>query len=148
MTANHCATEAWVRGPRKRVGTVGLRQMLTLVFVSFGLVNCVRTPQSNQSDVASAMIPPNALVLKDLGWLIETWSARKIYTFESQLTESEYRAWAKRSIGPDWHCRIENGRVLLFTRLGPTEQQTLELRSEEADPGRIRVRVTFIAMPT
>lgn len=68
--------------------------------------------------------------------------------FESRLGKSEYLAWLRPVLGPDWNCRLENNSAVLLTRLLSEEQQTLELRIEAMAAGSIRIHATFIAMPT
>ena len=94
------------------------------------------------------MIPPRATMLEDADWITGAWSAQKSYAFETGLTQSEYLEWARRAIGSDWHCRIQTDGVAIFTRLLPTEQESLELRQGFAVAGRSRMRVIFIALPT
>lgn len=85
---------------------------------------------------------------EDSGWVVDTWSARRNFVFESGLAKSEYLAWLRPVLGRDWHCQLKSSSAVVLTRLASEEQQTLELRIDEVDAGRIRIHATFIAMPT
>jgi hypothetical protein len=43
------------------------------------------------------MIPPRAVIVENADWVIGTWSAQKVYTFEAGLAKSKYLTWAKRA---------------------------------------------------
>jgi hypothetical protein len=94
------------------------------------------------------VIPAGSVITANPDWAIETWSGRKEYTFEASFSQAEYRSWAKRKLGADWHCSAETGVTVVFTRLLPTEQQILDIGFDAGSPQRIRVRVTFTAIPT
>jgi len=102
----------------------------------------------SRNDLARELIPAGSVITADPEWAIETWSGRKAYTFETPFSQAEYRSWAKRKLGADWHCHAETGVTVVFTRLLPTEQQILDIGFDAGGSQRIRVRVTFTAIPT
>lgn len=128
----------------------GARTILILVLIACACLSCARNPRSpDPKDVALIVIPPDSAIVENSDWVKETWSARKAYTFESQLTQAEYLTWAKLALGPGWHCHGETDGAILFTRLLSGEQQNLELRAKIDDSKhRICVSVTFTATAT
>ncbi len=63
------------------------------------------------------------------------------------MSLAEYRSWAERKLGENWHRRVATGSGSSYDRLTPTEQQELDI-GVEVTPQALRVRVTFTAMPT
>jgi len=128
---------------------VGAGVVLVLLLPSCGFTDRTSTASlCSRKDLARELIPAGSVITANPDWAIETWSGRKAYTFETPFSQAEYRSWAKQKLGADWHCHAETGVTVVFTRLLPTEQQILDIGFDVGSPQRIRVTVTFTAIPT
>jgi hypothetical protein len=101
-----------------------------------------------ESDLEKEVITAGSVITANPDWAINTWSARKTFSFDTRLSQSEYRSWVKRNLGADWHCRAETAAQLVFGRLLSAEQQVLEIGLDDGGSQGIRVHVTFTAIPT
>jgi hypothetical protein len=123
-------------------------------FICLLCVSCSNSSGSSgrldaERDLARFFIPSNTYQSFGGEWRVDTWSARKEYTFEAPFTEAEYGGWLRQQLHGGWH-RCERCRgTMVFTRLLEGEEQIVEILFDAADlPGRIRVRLTFTATAT
>lgn len=102
-----------------------------------------------ERDLARFFIPANAYQSFDEEWHVDTWSARKEYSFETPFTEAQYADWLRQHLDGYWHhCERCRGSMV-FTRILEGEEQIVEILFDAADsPGEIRVRITFTATAT
>jgi hypothetical protein len=128
--------------------------IIRLILVCLFCISCSSQSGSSgridaERDLARFFIPANAYQPTSGDWLVDTWSARKEYTFETPFTEVEYGSWLRQQLHGSWHhCERCRG-AMVFTRLLEGEEQIVESLFDAADlPGRIRVRLTFTASAT
>jgi hypothetical protein len=127
----HAARDCRVTGHRSPPASLRARAGAVLVLL---LSSCGLPDQSSaarlqsRKDLERELIPASSVITADPDWAIETWSARKTYTFETRMSGAEYRSWIERRLAGNWHCRIATDSRLAYSRLTPTEQHVLESR--------------------
>jgi hypothetical protein len=128
--------------------------IIRLILVCLLCISCSSQSGSSgrinaERDLARFFIPANAYQPLSGDWHVDTWSARKEYTFDTPFTEVEYGSWLWLQLHGHWrHCERCRG-AMVFTRLLEGEEQIVEIQFDAADPaGRIRVRINFTATAT